>query len=237
MPGASTLKPGRAAGGRAKKKAPGIRAVLFDMGNVLVLFDARIAARRFAVACGLPVSRVWIHFFTSSVEKSFTCGRISPYAFYREAREALGFSLSYAVFREYWNGIFRENEGMEELVQALKRQYPLYVISNTNKLHWDFLKKHYRILRHFRRTFPSHEVGFSKPDKRIYEKVLKSIRRKPEETVFIDDVAVFVAGARKAGMQAIRFRNPKQLARELRKLGIQFQGRESFREDGCDQSD
>ena len=63
-------------------------------------------------------------------------------------------------------------------------------------------------------------MGHRKPEPEIYQKVLARIRLKPEETVFIDDVMKFVKGARAAGMHAIRFRNKKQLIKDLAKLGV-----------------
>jgi len=109
---------------------------------------------------------------------------------------------------------------MNSLLIKLKKRYPLCVISNTNKLHWDHIRKEFGIWKHFRRLFPSHEVGHRKPDPKIYKKVLKKIRLRPEETVFIDDKSSFVKGARRVGMLAIRFRDRKRLVRDLRKLGV-----------------
>ncbi len=111
---------------------------------------------------------------------------------------------------------------MDALLRRLARHYPLYLISNTNRMHFDHIKQNFKILRHFKRTFPSHEVGHRKPELKIYEKVLARIRLRPEETVFVDDVPKFVAGAKKAGMRAIRFKNREQLIRKLRKLGVRI---------------
>jgi putative hydrolase of the HAD superfamily len=125
-----------------------------------------------------------------------------------------------ATFRHYWNDIFWENPGMERLLVRIKKHYPLYLISNTNALHFTHLKKHFKLLRHFDRKFPSHEVGARKPCLAIYRRVLKKIGLRPEETVFIDDMKSFIEGARKAGMHAIHFKGRSALVKTLRKLGI-----------------
>ncbi len=203
-----------------KKKEPAIKAVLFDLGNVLLNYDAVKSANCFAKACKVPRVKVWIHFFTSPTEKAYTRGHISSYEFYRHAKQVLKFPVNYKTFCQYWNDIFWENEGMDGLLAKLKRHYPLYLISNTNALHFNYIKKKFTVLRHFKKTFPSHEVGHRKPEPEIYEKVLTKIRLQPEETVFIDDVPKFVEGARNVGMHAIRFRNKKQLIRDLTKLGV-----------------
>ena len=202
-----------------KLKAP-IKAVIFDLGNVLLNYDARKSAKRFSKACGVPLVRLWIHFFISPTEKAYTRGEISSYEFYRHAKQVLGFSIKYREFCRYWNDIFWENDGMDELLTRLKKKYPLYLISNTNRLHFEHIKKKFKILRHFKKTFPSHEVGHRKPEPEIYRKVLRKIKLRPEETVFIDDMPRFVRGARAVGMHAVRFRGKARLLRDLRRLGI-----------------
>lgn len=203
-----------------KRKSFEIKAVLFDMGNVLLNFDAYKAARRFAKACRVPLTKIWLHFFTSPAEKAYTRGEISSYEFYRHARRALKFPITYSAFKHYWNDIFWENEGMEDLLRRLKKHYLLYLVSNTNALHFQHIQDQFKLLKYFDRTFPSHRVGHRKPDREIYEKVLRQIRLPAKETVFIDDVPKFVQGARKVGMHAIRFRNKKQLLKELKRLGV-----------------
>ncbi len=202
------------------KKKCQIKTIIFDLGNVLLNYDARKAAARFAKVCKVPLLKVWLHFFTSPTEKAYTRGEISSTEFYRHAKQALRFPVNFRTFKHYWNDIFSENREMAPVLRALKKNYPLYLISNTNRMHFDYVKKKFKILRYFSRTFPSHEVGHRKPEIEIYRKVLRAICCRPEETVFIDDVAKFVQGARRAGMHAIRFRNLKQLVRDLKKLGV-----------------
>lgn len=204
------------------KRKPEIKSVIFDLGNVLLNYDAEKAAKQFAAACGVPVKKLWGHFFTSSVEKAYTRGEISCREFYAHARKVFKIPVTYAAFRNYWNDIFWENEGMQPLLAKLKKHYPLYLISNTNRMHFEHIKKKFKVLKHFKKTFPSHEVGARKPEREIYKRVLSKIRLKPEETVFIDDMPDFVAGARKAGMYAIQFKGKEKLIRDLKKMGIKI---------------
>ncbi|HNX68062.1 MAG TPA: HAD family phosphatase [Candidatus Omnitrophota bacterium] len=199
-----------------------IKAVIFDLGNVLVNYDVKKAAKRFSEAGGISKLRIWAHFFLSKFEQAYTRGEISTREFYREACRVFKKPVSYSTFKHYWNDIFWENPGMDRLLARIKKHYPLYLISNTNALHFAHIKKEFKILRHFDRKFPSHEVGARKPDLKIYRRVLKKIGFRPEETVFIDDMKSFIKGARKAGMYAIRFRDRERLVKDLRRLGIRF---------------
>jgi putative hydrolase of the HAD superfamily len=205
-----------------KQKEPQIKAVIFDLGNVLVNYDVEKAARRFSAASGLSPRQIWKRFFLSRFEQAFTRGEISTREFHKIACKTLGVSISLATFSHYWNDIFWENPGMDKLLARIKKHYPLYLISNTNALHFNYIKKHFKLLRHFNRKFPSHEVGARKPDLRIYRRVLKKIGLRPQETVFIDDMKSFYEGARKTGMHAIHFKGRPALLKSLRKLGIRF---------------
>ncbi len=201
-------------------KSAKIKAVIFDLGNVLVNYDIKKAAKRFSAESGLSTREIWKRFFLSRFEQAYTRGEISTREFHKIACKTLGVSLPLAVFSHYWNDIFFENPGMEKLLVRVKKHYPLYLISNTNALHFNYIKKRFKLLRHFRRKFPSHKVGARKPDPRIYRRVLKQIHLRPEETVFIDDMKSFIEGARRTGMHAIVFRGLKRLIRDLRRLGI-----------------
>lgn len=200
-----------------------MKAIIFDLGNVLVHYDAAKAARRFHRQSGIPLGKIWRHFFTSRVEKAYTRGEISTREFFLHSKRVFNSQIDFATFSKFWNDIFWENKAIRPILRKLSARYPLYLISNTNELHFNYVQKHFpEIFRHFRRTFPSHRMGRRKPDPRIYWKVLKSVRLRPEETVFIDDAPRFVRAARQVGMKGIRFRSNPQLKRELRRLGIKL---------------
>ena len=205
-----------------KTAEPDIKAVIFDLGNVLVNYDIEKAAKRFSAASGLSTREIWRRFFLSRFEQAYTRGELSTREFHRTACKTLGVSMPLATFRHYWNDIFWENPGMDKLLARIKKHYPLYLISNTNALHFTHLKKHFKLLRHFDRKFPSHEVGARKPCLNIYRRVLRKIGLRPEETVFIDDMKSFIKGARKAGMHAIHFKGRPALLKALRELDIKF---------------
>lgn len=204
------------------RRGSDIKAVIFDLGNVLVNYDVKKASRRFSEAGGIPQFRIWAHFFLSRFEQAYTRGEISTREFYEEACRVFKKRVPFKTFKHYWNDIFWENPGMDRLLARIGKHYPLFLISNTNHLHFTHIKKHFPILRHFKRMFPSHEVGARKPDLKIYRRVLKAIGYRPEETVFIDDMKSFIEGAQKAGMHVIRFRGIERLQRKLRKFGIRF---------------
>ena len=200
-----------------------MKAIIFDVGNVLIHFDAVRAARRFSREAKVPFEKVWRHFFISRVEKAYTRGEISTREFFNHARLAFGSSMDFKMFARLWNDIFWENRGIRPILRRLAKHYPLYLISNTNELHFDYLRRKFRgVFRYFKQTFPSHEMGRRKPDPRIYWRVLRAVKLRPEEAVFIDDMPRFVRAARRVGMKGVQYRSNARLQKDLKKLNVRF---------------
>lgn len=200
----------------------GIKAILFDMGNVLVFFDAKRSSEAFSEAVGVPEDKIWQSFFVSDLERAYTRGEISSEDFYRRVSEHFPEKIDFAAFARLWNDIFTENEEMEDLLKQLKKHYPLYLISNTNDLHFEYVKNNFGIVQHFTRCFPSHVVGHRKPDRAMFEHVLDEVKLKPQETVFVDDVADFVDAAKSLGIHGIQFTSRLALEKELKRLGVKL---------------
>ncbi|KXF78352.1 2-haloalkanoic acid dehalogenase [Paramesorhizobium deserti] len=68
----------------------------------------------------------------------------------------------------------------------------------------------------------SGDIGLLKPDKAIYDHHVRAFDLEPSATLFIDDTAANVEGARAAGWQAVQFIGPKQLKADLRRAGIEI---------------
>ncbi len=98
--------------------------------------------------------------------------------------------------------------------------HPLFLLSNTNILHFDYLKANYPVLSYFNRLLLSFELGCRKPEADIYQALIQAAGLPPEEILFIDDRLDFVTAAREQGLQAWQFQNPDQLRRQLGDLGL-----------------
>lgn len=203
------------------RKTNTIKAILFDMGNVLIFFDAKRSSKAFSETVGVPEDHIWKTFFISDLERSYTRGEISSEEFYQKVIEHFPKKIDFETFARLWNDIFTENHEMDDLLRRLKKHYPLYLISNTNDLHFEYVKQ-FPIAKHFTKYYPSHEVGHRKPDKAMFEHVLREIKLKPEDTLFIDDIAEYVDSAKRLGIHGIQFTSRAALEAELHKLGVQF---------------
>lgn len=197
-----------------------IKAVLFDLGKVLLRFDFEPAFKRLARHSAKKPEQIKDFFLYSELEVLYDGGRISSHEFYRKVKRGLGLSIDYAGFRTIWNDIFTPVPGMAALVERLGRNKRLVLISNTNRMHFEHIQDRYPVLRHFQRHIVSYEEKVRKPDERIYRTAQAACRARPEEIFYIDDRIDLTAAAGELGFRVYTFRNDlPQLKNELKKQG------------------
>ena len=198
-----------------------ITAITFDLGNVLIRVDHFRFCRRLAALAHLTPQEVYAQVFESGLEPGYDTGRITSREFYQRVTAHFGVALSFARFRDLWCDLFDPMEGIEKLVQRVASSFPLYLLSNTNSMHFDYLKGRFEpLLRPFRAFVLSYEVGSRKPEPGIYQSLIRQVGRPPEEILFLDDKAPFVEAARDQGLTAWQFFSPQDLQAELASHGL-----------------
>ena len=85
------------------------------------------------------------------------------------------------------------------------------------------IRENYPLIKHFDEYILSYEVGALKPSPRIYEEAIARAGCEARECFFTDDIPEYVAGARKAGIDAVQFESASQIERELLKRGVSWE--------------
>lgn len=197
------------------------RTIIFDLGKVIIPFDFERGYRAIAADCQLPAAEIRARLGATDLVTRLETGLVEPREFVGAVSRLIDFPGSYADFCRHWSSIFLpETLIPEELVIDLKSRYRLLVLSNTNAIHIDMVREHYGILRHFDHLVLSHEVKAMKPDPRIYAAALAHADAEPHECFFTDDIADYVAGARRAGIDAEQFTGYGDLLGHLRRRGM-----------------
>lgn len=200
-----------------------LRAIIFDIGRVLVRVDIRRAQA--GLAQGLPLSpeELW-----SAVEKDprwadWQEGRMSARDWHLNLCQRLGITLNFDEFTTVWNSALDpEPIHHNSLFETLSKRYCLGLLSNTDPIHVAKLESSYDFFRFFpkaTRTY-SCSIGASKPNPLIYREALRACKAKAEETVYIDDIPAYAEAARRLGLNGIHFQSPQQLHRDLASLGV-----------------
>jgi glucose-1-phosphatase len=101
-----------------------------------------------------------------------------------------------------------------QLLLRLKERYQSVLLSNTNNIHLEYINT--KLLPagettldpYFHRAYYSHRMHKRKPDAEIFEQVLHENNFQPHETLFLDDNAENIAGAKKLGIQTVHVITP-----------------------------
>jgi putative hydrolase of the HAD superfamily len=199
-----------------------IEALLFDLGKVLVDFNFNTGIEALHSCCSISRDR-FEHILTDEIWISrYERGEVSTEGFLDYLRQTAGLDTDLESFCRMWSSVFLpEPIVSEELLIALKRNYPLILVSNTNEAHIDFIRSKYTVLDHFDHHVLSYKIGALKPDKRIYEQAIRAAGCPPESLFFTDDREENVAAAEALGIRAHRFESEARLIQALQDAGIE----------------
>jgi FMN phosphatase YigB (HAD superfamily) len=204
-----------------------IKAIIFDLGRVIIPFDFARGYARMETLCGTPAAEIPGLIAPTGLVQKLESGQIAPRDFVRELSAHLKLETSYENFCEIWTSIFLPETLIGEgLLRGLASRYRLVLLSNTNAIHFEMVREKYPLLRHFHAYVLSHEVGAMKPSPLIYQKAIERAGCLPEECFFTDDIPDYVEGARRQGIDAVQFISSTQIENELRRRGVEWSDEE-----------
>lgn len=200
-------------------KRPPIRAVIWDLGGVLVRTEDWSPRRRWEARLGLEPGGLSRLVFEGEAGRQAALGQASAEEVWRWVGERLGLTGAEVerLRRDFWSGD-RVDESLVDYIRSLRPAYRTALLSNAWPDLRHFVEKVWRIDDAFDVVVISAEVGMVKPDPGIYHLTLARLGVEPGEAVFIDDFEANVAAARDLGLHAIRFRRPAQARAELEAL-------------------
>ena len=197
------------------------KVLLFDLGKVIFDFDHMIAAKRITPYCAVKKEDIFELFFDSGLTSQYEKGEISSGDFFVRVKNALSADITFEQFISIWTEIFRPVAGMLEVLDALKLNYRLYMLSNINQLHFQYLQNNFpEYFIPFEYLFLSYELGLRKPDPRIYQRAADYIQKTPSSIIYTDDRADLIESARNLGFDAFVFESKDQFIKQLDYRGI-----------------
>jgi putative hydrolase of the HAD superfamily len=176
-------------------------AFIFDIGNVLVTFDFSRAAGALSALGADLTDRAAMEHLAARYER----GEVDRSDFLAQLRVLLRHTADDAAVARAWQEIFEPNLPMWELVDKLHAEYPLYLLSNTNCLHHDYLLREYAIFEKFADGVFSYRAKLAKPEREIFEVAIRQFGVGPRSTIYLDDLTANVEAARGAGLRAFRY--------------------------------
>ena len=184
------------------------KAVLFDLGGVLIDIDYYATERAFESLGVSDFKERYSQLAQNELFNRFECGEISPQHF---VNLLLPYTQSGTTPNQVvaaWNAMLGAFPTEKlKLIEHLEKTTPLFMLSNTNELHWIEVERAWRKvsdepLQHFfKKIYLSHEIGQRKPHPETFEWVCQQMGFEPAEVLFIDDTPQHIEGAIKAGLQ------------------------------------
>jgi epoxide hydrolase-like predicted phosphatase len=192
-----------------------IRAVIFDFGGVLMRTHDYAGRRKWEARLGLEKGGLEAIVFGSDVSTQGMLGEAPMEAAWQHVADALhvGPAELEELQRDFWSGD-RIDQELVDFLAGLRPRYKTGLLSNA----WDNARRLFRefgLDRAFDVMVISAEERLAKPDARIYHIALDRLGVRPEEAVFVDDMAANVAAAQSIGLRGIQFQSTEQTIRQV----------------------
>ncbi|MEM5777449.1 MAG: HAD family phosphatase [Candidatus Aenigmatarchaeota archaeon] len=203
-----------------------IKAIIFDFGGVCfypgnssqLLLEAIFRSK-------LPKIKLISIFFSTKrneikklVDK-FNEAKLNEDDLFREIKRITRYNFSERDLKKQIIDLNKPIKPVIEILEKLKNRYKLCLLTNNNS--WlDEINEKHRFYQYFDVIINSYNVKVAKPNRKIFEIALSKLKFKPNECIFIDDKKENVLAAEEYGINSIKYKNPKQLIKDLKKFGV-----------------
>jgi putative hydrolase of the HAD superfamily len=196
-----------------------IEFLIFDLGNVIYDIDYQRTFEKINSRLPKEQHHLIKEFMVSPIHFDLETGKSDEKTFRDSVRNYFSADWEDEWIDEVWNSILVDipQERLDLLVQ-LKEKYPLYMLSNTNSIHFKVVEKVFKEKlpentwpQLFDHLFLSHEMGLRKPGEAIYREVVGTIGAPAGKCLFFDDLNENLLGAKKVGIQTHHIDHPKAL--------------------------
>lgn len=187
-----------------------IKNIIFDLGGVLVDLNEQSCIEAFEAIHAPTVGDYVRDHRTEDLFYDIEIGHTTTAEFCREVRRITAVPATDAEIVGAWNALLTTiaDEKKQRLL-SLRRDYRLFLLSNTNDMHWRLCADHlfnygpWRADDMFERIYLSYRLHLAKPDPAIFSYVLADAGLQADETLFIDDNADNCRAAQSLGIHTL----------------------------------
>jgi glucose-1-phosphatase len=193
-----------------------ISAVILDLGGVLLNINYGLTKKAFT---DLGVQDFDVHysqFKGSTLFDNLETGKVGETEFYETFRRLSGIPISDEQIRSAWNAMLLDfPQERIAFLKKLRNKYRLFLLSNTNAIHYAAFQETFRkemqgtsLDQYFDKAYYSHLIGERKPGEEAFRVILEEQGLVPGNTLFVDDTAINLEGAKALGIQTIHLQPP-----------------------------
>lgn len=203
-----------------------IKSIIFDLGGVFIDIDYAATKKEFINLGIKNFDELYKQDFVSSLFEDLEVGKINENNFYNQFRIISNSTLSNEQIKKAWNAMIGEFwYDRLEFAFSLKQQYNVFLLSNTNKIHFDYFETKFKqaypkksIEDFFHQIYYSHQIGLRKPNASCYLKILEEHQLLPNEVLFIDDTITNIEGAKNVDLQIVHLMQQMNLKNSVNQI-------------------
>tara|TARA_B110000858_G_scaffold162644_1_gene187851 strand:- start:966 stop:1586 length:621 start_codon:yes stop_codon:yes gene_type:complete len=184
-----------------------IKHIIFDLGNVILNIEYQKTINEFN-KIGIKDASV---FYSQSIQQEIfnllETGKISEFDFLIEVNKLCP-KASHKQILSAWNALILDlPQKRISLINNLKSSFSIYLLSNTNVIHINEIKKKIGVKKYnsfynlFNKVYYSHEIGLRKPNPEAFNIILNENDLNVNEVLFIDDSIQHIKTAKKLGIK------------------------------------
>lgn len=185
-----------------------LKHIILDFGGVLYDIDYYKSINDLAKLSKKPDKLINMSFeeifhLPELLEK----GEISPADFRNQLKSDYEITADDEAIDKAWNSMLLGlKDDAISFVSDLKEQYSIYLLSNTNSIHYaDFILETSAFMTYFDKQYLSYKMGMRKPDHEIFNFVRSDINFNLDEAIFVDDSKINIDAAKKCGWNTIHY--------------------------------
>ena len=204
---------------------PRPKLVVFDLDDVLVEYQRERRVEALARAVGAPPATVLEALFKSGLETKNDRGELGLEDYLDAVRRRHGLDIPMDAFIDARRQSMRLRREVLQLAERIAPQTTLALFTNNGQWLGRQLPKFFPELRPLfgTRMVTTGQLGVTKPDPQAFYACLSTLGFSPASALMIDDRIENVAGAQSAGLDAIHYASPPQLASELLMRGFDLE--------------
>lgn len=201
------------------KTTPAIKAVIFDLGGVILRTENKTSRAELAARYGMTYDELDDFVFHSPSAAGATEGRITEDQHWQDVARRLNLSPEElpAFIAAFWGGDVIDQE-LYRFIGGLRPRYRTALLSNAWSGARQAMEEKYHVLDVFDLTVFSYEVNLAKPSPAIFQLVLDRLGVEPHQAIFVDDFLANVEAARALGIYGVHFHNSVQARAEILSL-------------------
>jgi glucose-1-phosphatase len=192
-----------------------VKNLVFDLGGVILDLAVDKTIHAFANLAGISVEEATSIFHNSPEFNLYEKGGMTDQEFRNFLKSAYMPTASDHEVDNAWNQMLRSIPATKlELLESLKKQYQVLLLSNTNEIHLSYIngkllpKEAKSLDQYFHKAYYSHRMLKRKPDAEIFEQVLNENNLVPGQTLFLDDNIMNIKGAESVGIKTVHVTHP-----------------------------